>query len=114
MLPKKNRITKEKDFQKIFKAGKKYNFPSFKLYIVVKKNNLKEGRFAFIVSKKVSKKAVLRNKIKRRMRSIIQKYILSIKKGFDIIIIALPGIENNNFEDIEKELLFVLKKSKLF
>ena len=71
MLPKKNRLKNKKDFERVFKQGK--GFKEDFLFFKITKNNLKENRFGFIVSLKVSKKAVLRNKVKRRLREIIKK-----------------------------------------
>ena len=65
-LPKKNRLKKKKDFEEVFKKGKavRGNF----LFVRYLKNSLQFPRFAFVVSSKVSKKAVARNRI-RRLRS---------------------------------------------
>ncbi|GAI32984.1 unnamed protein product, partial [marine sediment metagenome] len=62
MLNKRNRLKKKKDFDKVFKQGQ--GFKQDFLYLKIRKNNLKSSRFGFVVSKKFSKKAVIRNKIK--------------------------------------------------
>jgi len=113
MLPKLNRLTREKDFEKTFKQGKKYSLSSIKIYLIVNKNGLKQSRFGFIVSKKISNKAVLRNKIKRRLRMVIRDSLAEIRNGFDIIIISLPGIEDNSFKEIEKNIKYIFKKAGL-
>ncbi len=55
MLPKINRLQKEKEIEEVFKKGKgfKEDFLIFK----TAKNSLKTSRFGFIISKKISKKA---------------------------------------------------------
>ncbi|MDO8530306.1 MAG: ribonuclease P protein component [bacterium] len=100
MLPKENRLTKKNDFDLVFKKGKNEK----RDFLVVKtlKNNLKESRFGFIVSKKVSSKAVVRNKVKRRLRDALQKEVDNIKEAKDIIFIALPGIEKKEYSDIKE------------
>ncbi len=111
MLKKNNRITKDKEFEKIFKKGKgKY---SSILGIKVINNNLEDSRFGIIVSTKISKKAVERNKIKRQIREIIKKYLPNVNIGKDIVVITLPKIKEANFEQIEKSFIFCLKKLKL-
>jgi len=103
MLPKKNCLKKEKDFAKVFKEGQ--NFKEDFLYLKIKKNNLKSSRFGFIVSKKVSKKATSRNKIKRRLREIVRIKLPFIKKGIDGVIIVAAGLEINpvrDYKDREK------------
>jgi len=107
VLPRANRLTKKKDFEVIFKKGKgvKDDFLIFKIL----KNHLKKSRFGFIVSKKVSNKATVRNKIKRRLRDAVFKKLDEIKNNIDVIIVALPGIENKEFSEIQEAIDKFLK-----
>jgi len=111
MLPKINRLTKKKDFDVVFKNGEsiKSDFLIFK----VLKNNLQESRFGFVVSKKVSPKAVVRNKVKRILREVVFSQLENIKKPADIIIITLPQIKKKEFLEIEKTIINSFKKLKL-
>ncbi len=112
MLPKRNRLKKKKDFEQVFKKGQFFREDFLTLKIVL--NGLKNSRFGFIVSKKVSKKAVTRNKIKRWLRVAI---LLQIKMGgitqkpSDIIIIIKPGVEIKNFQEIKETINRILKNS---
>jgi ribonuclease P protein component len=107
MLAKKHRITKKKDFDKIFKSGKGKKEGFFVLKFI--KNNLPESRFAFVVSLKVSKKAVVRNKIRRTLSEIIRQNMDGIKKGYDFIFVVQPGIAQN-WEEIKKTVLKCLNQ----
>lgn len=116
MLPKKNRLTQKKDFDFVFKNGKtvRSTFLLFKFL----KNHISETRFGFIVSKKISNKATKRNLVKRRLRGAVSNLSedfnsLKNKKSFDIIMIALPGILDKNFSEIEKMITDFLEKQKL-
>ena len=111
MLSKENRLKKKKDFEKLFKEGK--SFKEKFLVLKINKNNLSNNRFGFIVSKKISKKAVVRNKIKRQLREIIRKEIKNYQKGFDVAVIALPDIVLKDFKEITQALESVLKKIKI-
>lgn len=111
MLPKENRLKKKKDFEKLFKDG--MSFQEKFLVLKINKNNLSNNRFGFIVSKKISKKAVVRNKIKRRLREIVKKGINDYRKGFDIAVIALPGVELKTFEEMSRALEYAFKKIKI-
>lgn len=109
MLPDKNRLKKKKDFEKVLKEGKGIKEDS--LILKVKKNKSKKLRFGFVVSKKISKKAVVRNKIKRRLREVVKEKIKKIDKDFDIIIIALPGAETKNFQEFRITIEKLFKKA---
>ena len=111
MLAKKHKLTKQKDFDNTFKNGKA-SFDSI-LGIKVINNDLPESRFGIMVSTKISKKAVDRNKIKRQIRSVIEKELDNIKQGKDIIIITLPAILNKTFQEIEKSIKNNLTKLKI-
>ena len=103
MLPKTNRLTKKKDFDLAFKNGKSLRGDF--LMLKVFKNNFKHSRIGFVVSKKVSKKASVRNKIKRRLRAAVLSQLENIKKPADIIILSLPIINKKDFSQIKEEVI---------
>ena len=111
MLPKVHRIVKEKDFKQVFRKGKYLSQDLLNLKYV--KNNLDKSRFGFTIGLKISKKAVIRNKIKRQMTEIIRHNLPSIKKGFDIVIMPKPAIVDQNYQEIKKILVSLLKKTKI-
>lgn len=107
MLPKINRLTKKKDFDSVFKKGKslKGDF----LICKILKNSLRETRIGFIVSKKISNKATMRNKIKRRMRAAAISVLKNNLKPADIVIIGLPGVKKQEFQQIKSAIAGFLK-----
>ena len=109
MLSKKYRLQKDKDFDLVFKKGK--NSGSEFLFLKLRKNDLEISRFGFILSKKISKNATVRNKIKRRLREIIRKELGNIKSGFDIVIVAKPKIVGKDYLEIREEVGGLLKKA---
>ncbi len=111
MLPKANRLTKESDFDAVFKGGESIKHNS--LLVKMAKNYLNKPRFGFVVSKKISNKATIRNKIKRRLRKAVADIIKDIKKPIDMVIITLPGIEKKEFLEIKEILSSAFKKLKL-
>ncbi len=111
MLAKENRLVKTKDFENVFKRGK--FFAEDFINLKVASNNLDISRFGFIVGLKVSKKAVRRNRVKRRIREIIRLRLDKIKKGFDVVIMTKPEIVDKNYKEIERVMNNILMKSKL-
>lgn len=111
MLPKKHRLVKEKDFQGVFKKGK--SFFTAELGIKVLANNLDVSRFGISVGLKISKKAVVRNKIKRRLREVFRLKLAQIKPGYDFVIIALPGIVDKKYQEIDEIAMRALDKFKM-
>ncbi|HUV81411.1 MAG TPA: ribonuclease P protein component [Patescibacteria group bacterium] len=112
MLSQKNRIQKKDDIERIFKKGK--SFKEGSLLLKTLKNDLDASRFGFVVSKKISKKAHIRNKIKRRLREIIRLEIKLLKPGTDNLFVALPGLEKKEkFEDFKEIVGKLLKKADI-
>lgn len=111
MLPKINRIRKKKDFEIIFRNSKSFKSDLFIFRIIG--NNLGLNRFGFVASQKISKKATVRNKVKRRLSEAIKVEIKNIKIGTDLVIIALPGIEKKEFFEIKESVHNALSKLKL-
>lgn len=110
MLFRENRL-KSKDFKEIRKGGRFFN-EQF-LSLIKAENNLNQSRFGFVVSQKISKKAVIRNKIKRRLREIIRNNLDKIKKNYNVIFIAKKGIEEKEFKEIKEITEQLLKKARL-
>ncbi|MDD4531114.1 MAG: ribonuclease P protein component [Candidatus Pacebacteria bacterium] len=111
MLPKENRLKKEKEFEAVFKGGRTFRGEYVLLRYLV--NGTDKTKVGFITSKKVSKLATERNKAKRRMREIVRLRKGKIKDGLSIIIIALPRINSAGYEEIEKDLVKILSKEEL-
>ena len=111
MLTKANRIKKNKEIENVFKNSK--NFKEGFLIVRVCLTGEQNSRFGFVVSKKVSKKATVRNQVKRRLRQAIRKKQEDIKSGLDIIITALPGAEKESFKQVGLTLNKIFLKAKI-
>ncbi|PIR13542.1 ribonuclease P protein component [Candidatus Falkowbacteria bacterium CG11_big_fil_rev_8_21_14_0_20_39_10] len=110
MFAQKNRLTKDKEFENVFKNGRSSYDKIIGLKIT--KNGLDYSRFGVLVSNKISKKAVARNKIKRRVRAVIEKIGLDLKPGYDCVAITLAPILERTYQDMEKSLVKHFKKLK--
>lgn len=108
MLPLKNRLKKKKDFENVFAGGKTAKAKYFFLKTIETKNA--ESRIGFIVSKKVSKKAVERNRTKRLFREAVRLDVARIKPGHDLVFIVLNSAKEKDLTEIKKEIEFILEK----
>ena len=117
MLPKKNRIPRHL-FPIVFIKGK--NYASLNIYMRVaclRQNSSEEkrdpSRFSFVVSKKVAKKAVDRNKLRRIGYGVIQKEISRIKKGFLVVVFIKKSAAKLSKNELKKEIMSLLQKANL-
>lgn len=107
MLRKKYRLPRGIGFAK----SQAFFSPFFTLRI--KNNGLDVCRFGFIVSKKIDKRAVVRNKIKRQIRSCIEKRLNDIVAGKDMLFILKEKSKDRKKEEICGNTLSVLKERGL-
>lgn len=72
------------------------SFFSAPLFILkVKENNLGLNRFGIVVSKKIDKRSVVRNRIKRLLREILVNLNSKITPGHDMLFIVRKGISDS-------------------
>lgn len=111
-MKKENQLKKDKEFDKVFKNGRS----SFSKILGIKAaiNGSGTSRFGILVSNKISKKAVERNRIKRQIREVIRLELKKIKPGFDVVIITLPAVFGQSYREIEVAINHNFKKLGLY
>lgn len=110
MLPKSQRLRKTKEIELLFKKGKSVYLGA--LGLKAYPNQLNYPRFTILVNKKVSKKAVERNRLKRQLRAFLE-IELSKTLGFDLIVICQPAALNLESAELIKQLKVTLERLKL-
>lgn len=107
MLPEDNRLRLKKDHDKVFKKGLRYKSPLF-LLVYLSRHDQLPSRFSFIISKKVAKSAVLRNRVRRQLREAIRLNLGRIDRGYDCVFIIntnILGIKTKEISLIVEEVL---------
>jgi ribonuclease P protein component len=107
MLKKQNRLAR---ISKTLEA-QTFSTPFFNLKI--SKNAAGSKKFDFIVSKRVSKSAVLRNKTKRVMRSVIEEDLEKIAPGKDFLIISKKQLDWSQKNEVKEVLENTFKKARV-
>lgn len=107
MLPKKYRLTRDSKFAQVFKKGKNISGKYFNLSFFASGDTLRIG---IIVSNKVSKKAVERNRIKRIARVVMKENLSKIKDGTWLTIVARCGSETVENEILRQDLEIIISK----
>ncbi len=107
-MKKKNVVKENRDFAKIINNGQNYWNECFSLYIY--NNECNNYRFGISVSKKIGN-AVTRNKIKRQVRNIIDKYKNIYQNDKDYIIIIRKKYINFNFQEICNKYIDLINRT---
>lgn len=105
MLPKNKRVPR-KLFKPLLESNKYFNSTNFSL----RSAPSKETRVAVSVSKKISKHAVIRNRVRRRVYSSIRELLPNLSNNF-FLIVAKPGAEKIKGDKLKSELGELFKKS---
>jgi ribonuclease P protein component len=109
VLKKINRSLKKSDFEWLREEGVMYRTPLFG--VLVGENTEEKNQFGIIVSRKISKKAVERNKIRRLVYEAIRlKQAVLVSKGLKIVVLANKSLLEKKYEEVEKEVEQVFKK----
>lgn len=111
MLPKQYRLPLRTELHRVQKEGEVFHFPYFGLLIA--KNDLNLSRFAFIISKKIHKRATKRNRIKRLLRESVQLFLARIKPGFDAVFLVKKRILAKDFQTLQSAVEKSFKKTGL-
>ena len=107
------RLLKPAEFKRVFEQRQSAHNAHFGVYAA--KNTLDHPRVGLVVSKKVSKKAVTRNRIKRQIR---ESFRLQQEKfgSVDLVVVAKSPLEKIAFNTIIPQLqplwFQVLKRCK--
>ncbi len=108
MLPKNQRIPRLV-FTELLTRSKYANSPHFSLRYTLNGQN---PRLGVSVSKKVSKSAVARNKIRRQVLSAIRSLLPSLPKGL-YLLVAKPKTGLVKGDALSSELIELFKSVKL-
>ena len=74
------------------------------LVVYCRKNGSVFNRIGFTVGTKLGK-AVIRNKVRRRLRAIYRLHETELSRGYDIIVVARVKSRYALYSDLEKEYL---------
>jgi ribonuclease P protein component len=107
MLPKQNRLPRTA-FSMVLKTGFRIHSPDITCVSV--KTTDPVSRFAVVVSKKIAKRAVDRNRIKRLVREAIHHLLPAMKSGFDCVFITKNNFAEKEESVVEKDIKGLLVK----
>ena len=112
MLSKKYRFHSRGGVRYVYQHGKTIRSP--KMSLIHTDNNRGFTRFAVVVSKKVEKSAVKRNRIRRRVYEVLRRNFELIPKQKDyIFVIFTNDVIDMKFDELEKVMGELVEQSKL-
>ena len=106
-------LSKNEDFKNLLKQKKVSNKFVTIFFGKLPHKNKSKLNISFVTKKKIGN-AVKRNKIKRRLRSIMNDATKKISINFDYsyLVISRPSMLNNDFKNIKETLLHEYERIK--
>ncbi|MGL5064424.1 MAG: ribonuclease P protein component [Microcoleus sp.] len=122
MLPTANRLKHRNDFSAVYRRGIRRNSTHLSLRALRKpktagsgtvENSLQPTRTGISISLKVSKRATVRNRIKRQIRAALRQLLPRLKSGWDLVIVVRPLAQECNYAKILQELEQLLVEAEV-
>lgn len=126
MLPSAERLRRQSLFERAYKARMVINSDAFSLYVVLRRPSLQQAKFlsapnknllplaGFVVGKKVSKSACVRNKVKRRLRESYRlvRRSFELNQLYALVFVIHPQALHMSWTQLNGALLSSLERAK--
>ncbi|MCR5808127.1 MAG: ribonuclease P protein component [Clostridiales bacterium] len=103
-------LKRNKEFRRVYKNGKSVG--SHTLVLIYSSGRQPERKIGFAVGKRIGN-AVVRNRVKRRLREAVTPLLPEIVPGSRLIFIARGAITDASFKEIESTVRRLVSKAGL-
>jgi len=100
------RLTRAKDFAAVRIEGRRR--ADRLMVLLARRNDLEVSRAGYSVGKRIGK-AVVRNRVKRRMREAVG--LAGVHEGWDLVLIARKGAASADFHSLSSSVTSLLKRA---
>ena len=105
-FPREARLVRRGDFDAVYRAGKRRSSSHFTVFF--RANQLPVSRFGFSIKKALGG-AVVRNRIRRRIREMVRCHRMEIPVGWDIVIHPKSSVRRAEFAGLTADLVRLMK-----
>ena len=109
-MQRKFRLTRSEDFKRVRRSGKSYAHPL--VVLIVQSHDQPRVKVGVTAGRTVGT-AVYRNRAKRLLREAMRPLLPNIASGFDLILIARPGLVSVTLEETRQALLGLLQRAQI-
>jgi ribonuclease P protein component len=106
--PRTARLLRRIEYEAVYRGGKRRSSSQFVIF--VRRNSTERSRFGSSVKKALGG-AVVRNRIRRRIREILRLHRSEIPIGWDIVIHPRATVARIEFSRLTEELLSLLRSA---
>ncbi len=121
MLPDAHRLRQSKDFSAVYRRGIRRNSPHltlrglwhFKNAEFAVSDPLRPTRIGISISQKVSKRSVIRNRIKRQLRAALRQLLPRLSPGWDLVFVVRQTAQECKYAEFLQELEQLLVEAEV-
>ena len=114
-MQRRNRLSRSRDFDAVYRRGKSVSSRYLVLHWFPREEGGGEPRLGLAVSRSVGS-AVVRNRVKRLLREAWREVLTTVPEGNDYVLAARPGLgdplEARGLEWLVAEVAGVLEKAR--
>ena len=110
ILKRTDSLKRKKEFRYTYRVGR--SVPGSYTVLIYARNRSRMTRVGFSVSKKIGN-AIVRNRVKRRLREAVTPLLPGIRAGFNLIFIAHASLTEAPFSSIGAQMLGQIRKAGL-
>ena len=111
-LPQLNRLKRRQDFSAVYQGGIRRSTAHLTLRALNKQGHFNHSshsqglptQIGISVSQKVSKRAVVRNRIKRQIRAALRQFLPKLSLGWQLVVVVRPAAIQCDYHQILREL----------
>ena len=107
-FPREARLVRRGEFDAVYRAGRRRSSSHFTVFF--RANELPQSRFGVSIKKALGG-AVVRNRIRRRLREIVRSHRREIPAGWDIVIHPKSAVARAPFAALTADLLQLLQSA---
>jgi ribonuclease P protein component len=116
-LPSQHRLKRRQDFDWVYQTGIRRRATHLHIVAVAAPNPPTggpiESRFGISISKKVSKLAVVRNRLKRQIKAALRSLMPRLQPGWTVVIVVRSSLVTCDYWQILRELEQLLRKAEV-
>jgi ribonuclease P protein component len=105
-FPREVRLVRKSEFDAVYRAGKRRSSSHFTIF--VRANSLPLTRFGFSIKKALGG-AVVRNRIRRRLREMVRIHRQEIPAGWDVVMHPKSSVAKLPLPVLTQDLLRLVK-----
>lgn len=114
MLPKELRLRKRIAFSATYRTGCSFHCDGITVFCGKNKKNDIKTKYGFVVSKKIHKRAVKRNRIKRLMRESLRLFVKENPdfdtKYISVVFVSTSKLLEKDFKDVNIAITKIMRK----